>query len=202
VPLDDAGRAPRMRGPELAWLCLAAIVLFNVAASAFWAYADRIGASIHLRERTVSTILTVGNLVSITGSMLAYAISRRWGQHRPQLAATGLMIVTFLVWAMQLTPLHYVLGIFVFFEVWSTVSVYQLGTLSAIDDTGRRVALLPAAQGVGQSVGPSFSAALIALGCDFSRILLAATLFIVGSLTAYAIVYSKLRRLDPVIANA
>lgn len=199
---SGTARQEPSHGAPLGWICLVAIVLFNVAASAFWAYAERIGASIELSEKTVSSILTICNLVSMTGSMLAYAMSRRWGQHRPQLAATALMIAVFSVWTLWLTPFLFVLGILIFFEVWSTVNVYQLGTLTTLDASGRRVALVPAAQGIGQSAGPSLAAALIALRFNYPQILLAATLFAVGSLVAYAIVYSRLRRLDPALAHA
>ena len=186
---------------SLAFGCLLGIVLFNVAASAFWAYGERIGASIGLSERTVSNVLTICNLVSLTGSVIAYAASRRWGQHRPQLAATALMIAVFAVWALWLTPFLFGLGILIFFQVWSVVSVYQLGTLSAIDRTGRRVALVPAAQGVGQSAGPLFAAALIAWHFGFQQILFAASLFAVGSFAAYGMVYGRLRWIDRAVAN-
>jgi hypothetical protein len=39
--------------------------------------------------------------------------------------------------------------------------VYQLGTLNTIDRSGRFVALVPAAQGLGQSVGPFITGLLL-----------------------------------------
>ena len=57
---------------SMAWWCLFAIVMFNVAASAFWAYSERIGLSVGLSGRSVSNTLTLCNLFSLTGGVLAY----------------------------------------------------------------------------------------------------------------------------------
>jgi predicted MFS family arabinose efflux permease len=186
---------------SMVWSCLSAVVLFNVAASAFWAYSERIGASVGMSERAVSHTLTICNLISVTGSMLAYALHRRWGQHRPQLGATAVMIMTFAVWSVQLSPTFFGIGTLLFFEVWTMVSVFQLGTVTAIDSTGRRVALIPAAQGIGQSAGPFIAAALLGMQFNFSQMLLAVDLFALGSFVLYAVVYARLRRFDIALAN-
>lgn len=180
----------------LEWQCLLAVILFNLAASAFYAYSGRIGTSSGLSEHSVSIILTLCNLISGTGSMLAYALSRRWGQHRPQLAALTVMFTVFLTWALHLSALTFMIGTLLFFEVWTIVVVFQLGTLSNIDGTGRKVALIPAAQGIGQSAGPFVAAGVLAMNFSFSQMLLGASLFAAGSFGLYAAVYARLRRVD------
>lgn len=178
---------------SLAWQCLWAVILFNLAASAFYAFSGRIGTSIGLSKHSVSNILTICNLISGTGSVLAYGLSRRWGQHRPQLAALAVMIAVFVAWTFRLTASTFMVGTLIFFEVWTTAVVYQLGTLSNIDGTGRKVALIPAAQGIGQSVGPFIAGALLAVNFSFSQMLLAAAVFAAGSFALYAMVYTRLR---------
>jgi len=186
----------------LAWSCLAAIVMFNVAASALWAYSERIGTSIGMSGRAISSTLTFANLFSLTGSVLAYWLSRRLGQHRPQLAAMVIMIGVYALWSVGVSIPGYVVGAFVFFAVWAMVQTYQLGTLAVIDGTGRYVALIPAAQGIGQSAGPFLGGLLLGWKFGFSQMLLAVTLFAVGCLCTYAVVYIKLQRVDPQLANA
>ena len=186
----------------LPWLCLCAVVLFNVSASALWAYAERIGASIGMSDRTVSNTLTICNLVSVTGSVFAYSLSRLWGQHRPQLAATAVMIFVFAAWSIHLSPHIFGIGILLFFEVWSMASVFQLSTLSNIDPTGRRVALIPGAQGLGQSLGPFIAGALLGLDFSFPQMLLSVASFAVGSFIVYGTVYAGLRRTNLAVANA
>ncbi len=201
---EAAGTSPVPAGREvsLAFSCLLGVVLFCIAASAFYAYAERIGVSIGMSEQGISNTLTLCNLFSLTGSLLAYGLGRRWGQHRPQLGAIAIMIAVYAAWSLGLTSLAYVLGVLIFFEVWSMVSVYQLSTLTGIDSSGRHVALIPAAQGIGQSAGPFLAASLLDLQLSFPQMLGAVSAFAVGSLAAYGSVYVRLRRLDPMAANA
>ncbi len=200
-PGQAAGAVSRSE-PSLAFACLCGVVLFCIAASAFYAYAERIGLSAGLSEHGISNTLTLCNLFSLTGSMLAYGLGRRWGQHRPQLAAIAIMIGVYGAWSVGLTHLAYILGVLIFFEVWSMVSVYQLSTLTEIDPSGRHVALIPAAQGIGQSAGPFLAASLLGLKLSFPQMLGVAAVFAAGSLGAYASVYLRLRRLDPMAADA
>ena len=180
-----------------AWLCLAAIVLFGIAASAFWAYSERIGISIGMSETAVSRTLTLCNLFSLTGSLLALYLSRRWGHHRPQLLAIAVMIAVFAAWTSGISVAGYVIGVLLFFEVWSMASVYQLSTLTAIDRTGQYVALVPAAQGIGQSAGPFIAGVLLGWHWTFPQMLLSATLFALACFAAYFTVYIRLRRANP-----
>ena len=177
----------------LAWACLLGVVFFCIAASAFYAYAERIGISVGMSEGSISNTLTLCNLFSLTGSMLAYALGRRWGQHRPQLGAIGVMIAVYVLWSMVLSTAAYISGVLIFFEVWSMVSVYQLSTLSGIDSSGRYVALIPAAQGIGQSAGPFLAGSLLERHLTFPQMLSVVTLFAAGSLAAYAGVYLRSR---------
>jgi hypothetical protein len=186
----------------LAWVCLLGVVLFCVAASAFYAYAERIGLSVGMSESSISNTLTLCNLFSLTGSMLAYALGQRWGQHRPQLAAILVMIGVYAAWAISLSVPAYISGVLIFFEVWSMASVYQLSTLTGIDPSGRHVALIPAAQGIGQSAGPFLAGTLLDQQMGFAQMLGVVALFAVGSLASYSSVYIRLRRTNPLAARA
>jgi predicted MFS family arabinose efflux permease len=186
---------------NLAWSCLLAVVMFNVAASALWAYSERIGTSIGLSEQSVANTLTLANLLSLTGSVVAYWLSRRWGQHRPQLVAMALMIAVYVVWSTGISIPTYVVGVFVFFAVWALVQTYQMGTLAVIDHSGRYVALIPAAQGIGQSVGPFIGGLVLGWKFGFPEMLLTVTLFAVACSGIYAAVYLRLRHIDLKLAN-
>jgi predicted MFS family arabinose efflux permease len=185
----------------LAWLCLVGIVFFNIAASSFWAYAERIGDFAGMTPGKISETLTFCNLLGLVGSVAAYWISRLWGQHRPQLVCLVLMIFAYGMWSVNLTPHTYVIGVFMFFQIWAIVAVYQLGTLSTIDQSGHYVALVPAAQGVGQSVGPLFAGFLLARQFHFPAMLGVIAAFVVGCLAAYATVYLALRNMSPALAE-
>lgn len=81
-------------------------------------------------------------------------------------------------------------------------SVYQLSTLTGIDPSGRHVALIPAAQGIGQSAGPFLAGTLLEQQLGFAQMLGAVALFAVGSLVSYASVYLRLRRTHALAVNA
>lgn len=81
-------------------------------------------------------------------------------------------------------------------------SVYQLSTLTGIDPSGRHVALIPAAQGIGQSAGPFLAGTLLDQQLAFAQMLGVVALFAVGSLLSYASVYLRLRHTHPLAANA
>src|ERR1700754_415314 len=198
----EASHADAMRGAPLAWVCLLGVVLFCVAASAFYAYAERIGLSVGMSESAISNTLTLCNLFSLTGSMLAYALGRRWGQHRPQLAAIIVMIGVYAAWAISLSLPAYISGVLIFFEVWSMASLYPLSPLTGIDPSGRHVALIPAAQGIGQSAGPFLAGTLLDQQLGFAQMLGVVALFAVGSLASYSSVYIRLRRTNPLAARA
>ena len=187
---------------SLAWWCLAGVVLFNVAASAFWAYSERIGASIGLSQQAVANTLTLCNLFSLSGSVLAYWLSRRWGHHRPQLAALAVMLAVFGTWSMHLSPSGYVIGVLVFFEIWSMTQVYQLGTLQGIDRSGQFVALVPAAQGLGQTAGPFIAGLLLGWRWSYSQMLMAMIVFIATCFFAYVHVYGRERQVQARLARA
>jgi presenilin-like A22 family membrane protease len=52
------------------------------------------------------------------------ALGRRWGEHRPQLAAILVMIGVYAAWGISLWVPAYIAGVLIFFEVWSMASVY------------------------------------------------------------------------------
>lgn len=187
---------------SMAWWCLFAIVTFNVAASAFWAYSERIGLSVGLSGHAVANTLTLCNLFSLTGGVLAYWLSRRWGQYRPQLVIILIMLLVFGSWSVRIGAVGYVAGVLIFFEVWSMTQVYQLGTLSGIDSTGGYVALVPAAQGLGQSAGPFIAGGLLGWGMGYPEVLLAMSAFVVACFAGYLVVYLRLRRVQPTLAAA
>jgi len=155
-----------------------------------------------MSEGGISNTLTFCNLFSMTGSMLAYWLGRRWGQYRPHMAAIAIMITVYLMWWVHLTTAGYIGGVLVFFNVWSVATVFQLNTLTALDPSGRRVALIPAAQGVGQSVGPFLAAFLLGWGLIFPQMLATVTVFTCACLAANGNVFWRLRRSDPQAALA
>ena len=56
------------------------------------------------------------------------------------------------------------------------------------------MALIPAAQGIGQSAGPFLAGWLLQLPLSFPRMLLTVTVFAIACFATYAYIYSRLQR--------
>jgi predicted MFS family arabinose efflux permease len=187
---------------RLAVFCLAAIVCFNIATSAFWAYSERIGVAIGMAQQTVANALTVLNLLSLGGCALAWWAARRWGQHRTQLVALSVILLVFLGWSRHLESTLYLAGIALFFEAWAVSAVLQMSTLSVFDVTGRYAALIPAAQGIGQSAGPFVAGSLLGWHESYAQLLAFEGALVAAALAFYAWVYRRLRRDFPALADS
>ena len=111
------------------------------------------------------------------------------------------MIGVYLAWSAGITIMGYIVGVMIFFEVWSMASVYQLSTLTGLDQAGRYVALVPASQGLGQSLGPFLAGLLLGWQLKFPQMLLCVTVFAAGCFAAYLYVYLRLRQIHPALAN-
>ena len=184
----------------LSWLCLLAIAFFNVAVSAVWAYAERIGASAQLSATFVATTLNVCNIASLFACWLAWRVSRRFGQQRPQffaLAATALALMT---WPAVFGEIDYAVHMMVFFQAAAVTSVYQVGIIGVIDASGKHAALIPAAQGVGVSIGPVLGGVMFSVGSSTTPLLLGSGTILLLTLGVYLLVYYQLRRVEPQLA--
>jgi len=183
-------------------LCLAAIACFYVMIGAFWAYIERMGVTAGFNDNFIAAALSITTLLSIVGCLVAYKISRRQGQSRPLLAAP-LLIAVVLVWlGTNTVAATFVVVLIIYQFLWNGVDIFQLGTLSNIDNSGRFIALVPAAQGLGQTIGPSLAGYMVGLGFGYDAIMnLCAAAAICTSLI-YAYVYRELKQKAPDLADA
>ena len=108
----------------------------------------------------------------------------------------------FVVWSQHLVTSLYVSGIALFFEAWAVTAVLQMSTLSMFDVTGRFAALVPAAQGIGQSAGPFVAGSVLGWHQDYPQVLALNAAFVVAAVVLYALVYRRLRRDLPLLADS
>jgi len=96
----------------------------------------------------------------------------------------------------------FVIGTFGFCIAWLFTDIFQLGTLSHIDASGRYVALVPAAQGIAQTAAPAIAGFLLSRQLGYSAVMLLGAAGSLCALVIYAVVYTCLRRLAPALADA
>ena len=183
-------------------LCLAAVFSFYILVGAYWAFIERAGVAVNIGTNFISGTLTWGQIFSISGTLLAVWLARRMGQSRPLLIALMVMMLTMLVLAGKVDKITFVFSVFSFSFFWIFIDVFQLGTLSNIDHSGRYAALVPACQGVAQAMAPSLAGMLLSYQLGYSAVMLMCSLASALAMCIYLYVYRKLLQVAPDIADA
>lgn len=201
---DEAGGSTIHRHiPEiLPRLCLAAVFSFYILVGAYWAFIERAGAAANISTDYISGTLTWGQVFSISGTLLAVWLARRFGQSKPLLFALFVMVVTMLVLAGRVDKATFVFSVFSFSFFWIFIDVFQLGTLSNIDHSGRYAALVPAWQGVAQAMAPTLAGTLLSYQLGYGAVMVMCALASAVALLIYLYVYRELLRIAPQIADA
>jgi hypothetical protein len=187
--------ARRSRTPILALpiLALMAQAIWFGAPGAFWTFAEQAATDKGVPAGTAELALSVGEVASLTGSVLAALAGDRWGRLRPIAAASIGMSLAAIVYQFCDGPVGLALSLSIFYVFWNYGTVYQIGFVAALDPEGYSAAMMPAAQVFGLSVGP-FCAGELMLSQGDPAITLSTVLFAVGGLALYLLCFARLRR--------
>jgi len=201
--VEEARAAPRAFNLALlGTLCLAAIACFYIMIGAFWAYIERMGVTAGFNDNFIAAALSITTLLSVVGCLVAYKVSRKQGQSKPLLAAPVLIAVV-LVWlGLNTVAFTFVAVLMIYQLLWNGVDIFQLGTISIIDHSGRFIALVPAAQGLGQTIGPSLAGYMVGHGFGYGAIMNLCATAAIGTSLIYAFVYRELKHKAPGLADA
>ncbi len=183
-------------------LCLAAVFSFYIMVGAYWAFIERAGSAANISPEFVSGSLTWSQVFSLSAAFLAVILAKRFGQSKPLIFSLLAISLTMLMLAAQVDSATFVISVFSFSFFWIFIDVFQLGTLSNIDPSGRYAALVPAWQGVAQAIAPSIAGTLLAYQMGYGAVM---TLCAAASAIAAAIylhVYRELLKTSPELANA
>lgn len=193
----ERATAPLARGSVLglAALCLTAIAFVYVAIGSYWAYAERMGVTVGLAPAAVHRLLSAGVLLSALGCLAAFRLSRRHGQSRPLLGALAALAAVLIADGLWQSAVMYVFTLGTLQLCWNFIDIYQLGTLSMVDPSGRSAALVPAAQGVALALGPAAANLTLNLGGGYTSVLLMAGSSALLAVACYACVHLRHERL-------
>ncbi len=187
------------------WLVLGAIVATYINIGAYWTYIELAAA-----DRTVSTadgdwvgrVLVWSSFLSLVGCLFATITSNRFGLARPLLLTlvTHSIIVGMLVGGIN--NVNILVSVFMFNFLWIFVDVYQMATIANFDHSGRFASLMPAAQGLGQLIGPNAAATVLAFGFGYRGVFILCASATMAAMLLYATMYLRLLRRAPALANA
>lgn len=195
------GDEPRLP-VSLPLTCLGAVACFYLTIGSFWAFIERAGVDAGLGDAFIANVLTLGNVFTLAGCVAAVWLSKRSGQSRVLMAALLGMGGVLSLLALEITAATFIIGTFGFCIAWLFTDIFQLGTLSHIDRSGRFAALVPAAQGLAQTVAPALAGFLLSRQLGYGSVMLLGAAGSLMALALYVIVYARLRHLAPRLADA
>ena len=188
--------------PLLAWVCLFAIFLTYINIGAYWTYIELAALDGNTNPELVSEVLVWASLCSLLGCLIATLLSNRFGLLRPLLIALFTMATGVGMLAFGINEPKFLMSVFTFNLLWIFTEVYQMGSLANFDHGGNYAAYLPAAQGLGQIVGPNIAASLLAINFGYSSVFIMCWTAAMSAMLIYWLLYRYLRTRYPSIADA
>lgn len=184
------------------WLVLAAIVFTYINIGAYWTYIELAASESEASPDWVASMLWVSSVFSVIGALFAVLLSNRYGLSRPLLvtlifqAAIVVMLVT------GINNVNVAISMFMFNFCWIFVDIYQAATIANVDRSGRFPALIPAAQGLGNFLGPNMAASVLAFGLGYNGVFILCGAASIIAMLVYLYMYLTLKKTIPALADA
>jgi predicted MFS family arabinose efflux permease len=183
--------------PLIPGLCLLAMALTYVNIGAYWTYIELATVDADLDGEWVSEVLIWVSFFSVAGCLMATLISDRFGIARPLLMTLLLHAATAYMLVNGIDAPRFLISLYAFNFLWIFVDVYQMGSVANLDRSGRFASLIPAAQGLGQIVGPNMAASLLAAKYGYSSVFMLCAVASLCAFAVYAFAYARLKALMP-----
>jgi len=184
------------------WLVLTAVVFTYINIGGYWAYIELATVGTDASPEWVASMLVYTSFFSIIGCLFAVLLSNRYGLSRPLLVTLVFQASIVLMLVFGITNYSVAFSMFAFNFCWIFVDIYQAAVISNVDRSGRYVSLLPAAQGLGNGLGPAMAATVLAWGIGYDGIFIMCASASIFAMLVYLYMYLKLRRTIPALADA
>ena len=173
VAVNKSGKLS-FRAKALLTVCLMSLFLFQASNMGVADFAFELGKDIDLTNNEISNLLTIANVISISGGVLAYLIATRFGRTLPLLIGFSIAsLFTYLLNFSENITIYFiansVTGI-----TWGFVIPYLLGLAATFDKYGQMAALAGFVSKIGLASGPLIASFLI-IDFGFSVIINLAT---------------------------
>ncbi len=184
------------------WLVLTAVVFTYINIGGYWAYIELATVDTAASPEWVASMLVYTSFFSLIGCLFAVLLSNRYGLSKPLLITLVFQasIVAMLVFG--ITDYRVAFSMFAFNFCWIFVDIYQAAMISNVDRSGRYVSLLPAAQGLGNGIGPAMAASVLSWGAGYNGVFILCASASIIAMLVYLYMYLMLRRNIPALADA
>ena len=184
------------------WLVLTAVVFTYINIGGYWAYIELATVGTDASPEWVANMLVYTSFFSLIGCLFAVLLSNRYGLSKPLLVTLIFQASIVLMLIFGITNYSVAFSMFAFNFCWIFVDIYQAAVISNVDRSGRYVSLLPAAQGLGNGLGPAMAATVLAWGIGYNGIFIMCASASITAMLVYLYMYLKLRRTIPALADA
>ena len=184
------------------WLCLAAMVITYINIGSYWTYIELAALSDQATPSWINQVLVWSSFCSLVGCAFATVLSNRFGLLRPLLVALLTMGLMVGLLVNGITDTKLLISVFSFNLLWIFIDVYQMSTIANLDLAGKYAALMPAAQGLGQIIGPNLAASILGLELGYSAVFLMCSGAALMAMLIYAFLFLRFKQRMPSLAYA
>jgi len=184
------------------WMVLAAIVFTYINIGAYWTYIELAASESEASPDWVASMLWVSSVFSVIGALFAVLISNRFGLARPLLVTLIFQAVIVVMLITGINNVNVAISMFSFNFCWIFVDIYQAATIANVDRSGRFPALIPAAQGLGNFLGPNMAASALAFSFGYNGIFMLCGAASITAMLVYLYMYLALKKTIPALADA
>ena len=184
------------------WMVLIAIILTYVNIGAYWTYIELSTVNSNASPDWVSSMLWISSVFSVIGCLFAVLLSNRYGLARPLLVTLVFQACIVLMLVFDINNATVAFSMFFFNFCWIFVDVYQAATIANVDHSGRFPAMIPAAQGLGNFLGPNFAASVLAFGLGYDGVFILCAMASIAAMLVYLYMYLMLKKAIPALADA
>ncbi|MEO0436686.1 MAG: MFS transporter [Pseudomonadota bacterium] len=190
APSIDVSLIPR----SVPWLCLTAMALTYVNIGAYWTYIELASANAALDAEWVSSVLVWVSFFALIGCLVATLISDRFGLGKPLLLTLLIHALIVAILVPGIDESRFFVSVYAFNFLWIFIDVYQMASVARLDPSGRFASLMPAAQGLGQIIGPNIAASLLGASLGYSSVFVLCAIASLLACAVYAVAYAVLAR--------
>ena len=184
------------------WLVLTAIVFTYINIGGYWTYIELAAADSAASPDWVASMLWISSVFSVIGCLFAVLLSNRYGLARPLLGSLVLQAGIVVMLVTGINNVNVAISMFMFNFCWIFVDIYQAATIANVDRSGRFPALIPAAQGLGNFLGPNMAAAVLGFGLGYNGVFYFCAAASITAMLVYLYMYLTLKKNIPALADA
>lgn len=184
------------------WMVLAAIVLTYINIGAYWTYIELSTVDSAASPEWVASMLWISSVFSVIGCLFAVLLSNRYGLAKPLFVTLVFQASIVVMLVFGLTNFTVAFSMFFFNFCWIFVDIYQAATISNVDRSGRFPAMIPAAQGLGNFLGPNVAATVLAYGLGYNGVFIMCAMASIAAMLVYLYMYLMLKKAIPALADS